>query len=180
MKKILFAAMMLLGGMMITQGTSAQVRVGVNINIGDQPPWRAPGYDYVEYYYLPDIECYYDVPHRQFIYMDGGNWIFSSSLPYRCHDYDLYNGYKVVVNRPYAYRYHNDYRVRYPRRTVYVQNNYYRDNNRWDNNRRDNNRWDNNRNDNRWNRNDRRDNDRRDNDRHDNGRHGGWGRGRRG
>lgn len=187
MKKILFAATMLLGGIMISQNTNAQVRVGVNINIGDQPPWRAPGYDYVEYYYLPDIECYYDVPRRQFVYLDGGNWMYSSSLPFWCRDYNLYNGYKVVVNRPYAYRYHNDYRVQYPRRTTYYQNNYYRrndnyyrrDNNQWDNNRRDNNRWDNNRNDrrnnDRWD-NNRRDNDRRDNDRHDNGRH----RGRRG
>ena len=194
MKKILFAATMLLGGIIISQSTNAQVRVGVNINIGDQPPWRAPGYDYVEYYYLPDIECYYDVPRRQFVYLDGSNWMYSSSLPYWCSDYNLYSGYKVVVNRPYAYRYHNDYRVRYPRRTTYYQNNYYRrdnnnyyrrddnyyrrDNNQWDNNRRDdnyyrrdNNQWDNNRRDNnRWddNRNDRRNNDRWDNNRRDN------------
>lgn len=175
MKRILFAAMMVLGGIMISQSANAQVRVGVNINIGDQPPWRAPGYDYVEYYYLPDIECYYHVPRRQFVYMDGGNWIYSSSLPYPYRDYNLYSGYKVVVNRPDAYRYHNNYRVQYPRRVQYYPpSNYYRrdnnhhDNNRWDNNRRDDNRRDNNR----WDRNDRRD----DNRGHDNGRH----RGRRG
>lgn len=185
MKRILFAAMMVLGGIMISQGTNAQVRVGVNINIGDQPPWRSPGYDYVEYYYLPDIECYYHVPRRQFVYMDGGNWMYSPSLPYQYRDYNLYNGYKVVVNRPDAYRYHNNYRVQYPRRIQYYPNYVYRrDNNRWDNNRRDDNRWDNNRrdnnrrDDNRWDRsNNRRDNDRRDDNRgHDNGRH----RGRRG
>ena len=35
------------------------------------------GYDYAEYYYLPDIEAYYYIPRRQFVYMAGGHWVFS-------------------------------------------------------------------------------------------------------
>lgn len=30
-------------------------RVSVNINIGSQPAWGPVGYDYVDYYYMPDI-----------------------------------------------------------------------------------------------------------------------------
>jgi hypothetical protein len=105
MKNRLIAAGFLLGSFIIGQKSEAQVRVGVNINIGDQPSWRAQGYDYVEYYYLPDIECYYHVPRRQFIYLSNGRWVFAASLPVRYRSYDLHAGYKIVINRPHAYRY---------------------------------------------------------------------------
>jgi hypothetical protein len=92
---------------------SAQVRVNVNVNIGSQPRWGPYGYNYVEYYYLPDIETYYYVPSRQFIYLSGGHWVFSYSLPPRYSRYDLYSGYKVVVNEPRAYRHFHRHRVNY-------------------------------------------------------------------
>jgi hypothetical protein len=56
------------GGSMICTPASAQVRV--NINIGSQPVWGPVGYDHVDYYYLPDIETYYYVPTRQFVYFN--------------------------------------------------------------------------------------------------------------
>jgi len=93
--------------------TKAEAQVRVNINIGSQPVWGPVGYDHVDYYYLPDIESYYYVPTRQFIYLSGGNWVFSSGLPPAYRTYNLYSGYKVVVNRPKAYIYHDTYRVKY-------------------------------------------------------------------
>ena len=113
MKKMLLGAALILTSLAFTNKTEAQVRVGININIGDQPSWRAPGYDYVEYYYLPDIQSYYYVPRHQFVYLSNGRWIFSASLPARYRGYDLYGGYKVVINRPHAYRYYEEDRVRY-------------------------------------------------------------------
>lgn len=115
MKKLLIGAGLVLLSLGFAQKTEAQIRFGIHINIGDQPSWRVPGYDYVEYYYLPDIECYYNVPRHQFIYPSNDRWVFSSSLPYRYRDYDLYNGYKVVVNRPNAYNYFEEHRLRYGR-----------------------------------------------------------------
>ena len=92
---------------------SAEAQVSVNINIGAQPVWGPVGYDYAEYYYLPDIECYYYVPRRQFIYMSNGRWEFSYSLPYRYRNYDLYRGYKVVMNEPRPYMHYRNDRVTY-------------------------------------------------------------------
>lgn len=92
---------------------SAKAQINVNINIGSQPLWGPTGYDYAEYYYLPDIESYYYVPKRQFVYLDGGRWIFSTALPARYNNYDLYNGYKVVINRDRPYLNFNDDRVKY-------------------------------------------------------------------
>lgn len=92
---------------------SAQLRVNVNINIGNQPEWGPSGYDYVDYYYMPDIEVYYNVPSRQFVYFNDGHWVFVSSLPVRYGNYNLYNGYKVVINEPRPYLQHTTYKIKY-------------------------------------------------------------------
>lgn len=95
----------------ITADAQAQVRV--TVNIGTQPEWGPTGYDRVDYYYLPDIETYYYVPQHQFIYLDAGRWVFAASLPARCSGYDLYRGYKVVINDPRPWMRHDVYRARY-------------------------------------------------------------------
>ena len=66
MKKF-FLVLLVAIGSIISKPASAQV--SVSINIGSQPTWGPVGYDYVEYYYLPDIETYYYVPRRQFVYI---------------------------------------------------------------------------------------------------------------
>jgi hypothetical protein len=110
MKQVLLLTSLFLTMMVVKP---AQAQVSVQINIGSQPQWGPDGYDYVDYYYLPDIEAYYYVPTRQFIYLEGNQWIFASNLPYRCRDYDLYSGYKVVINGRDPYRNHWEHRRRY-------------------------------------------------------------------
>lgn len=112
MKKIILVLAIMTAGIFSSQ-TSAQVRLNVNINIGDQPRWGPSGYDYVDYYYMPDIEVYYHVPRRQYVYYNGGSWVYVSSLPARYSNYDLYRGYKVVINEPRPYLQHNIYKVKY-------------------------------------------------------------------
>jgi hypothetical protein len=96
-------------------GTSATLyaQVSVNFNIGVQPIWGPTGYDYVEYYYLPDIDAYYYVPQHRFYYFERGRWIYRSSLPSRFGNYDLYNSYKVVVNEREPWRNDETYRQKY-------------------------------------------------------------------
>lgn len=114
MKKLIFIALFILAASSFKQA-GAQVRVNVNVNIGSQPNWGPAGYDYAEYYYLPDIEVYYYIPTRQFIYLSGSNWVFTYSLPSRYRSYNLYTGYKVVVNEPGAYQYYSAHKVKYAR-----------------------------------------------------------------
>lgn len=100
--------------MSITAKTAAaQLSLGVNINIGSQPVWGPVGYDRVDNYYLPDIDVYYNVPKRQYVYFDRGQWIFAGALPSRYSNYDLYKGYKVVINEDRPYRNAAVYRVKY-------------------------------------------------------------------
>ena len=91
---------------------SMQSQVSINVNLGVQPSWGPVGYSSVDYYYLPDVQSYYDVRASQFIFLNGGTWIRSSNLPKQYRYYDLNRGYKVVLNdyhgtKPYSqYKYH--------------------------------------------------------------------------
>ncbi|MEP7277505.1 MAG: hypothetical protein ABI813_02580, partial [Bacteroidota bacterium] len=111
MKKILLLTTVIAGSMLVYKPAAAQFHA--SINIGVQPAWGPSGYDYAENYYLPDVEAYYSVPRHQFIYFDGGRWVFSSSLPGRYGNYDLYSGYKVVLNERDPWLHFNDNRSRY-------------------------------------------------------------------
>lgn len=95
-------------GIMILLTSIVKAQVSVNINIGSPPPWGPIGYTDVHYYYLPDVEAYYDIQSSMFIYYVGGSWIHRSFLPSYYRNYDLYSGYKVVMtdyrgNTPYIY-----------------------------------------------------------------------------
>ena len=76
--------------------------VGQNqgMTYGTPPPW-APNNDnfgQVNYYYLPDIECYYDLRNREFVYIEDGSWRFSASLPSIFASFDLNNCFVVKLN----------------------------------------------------------------------------------
>jgi hypothetical protein len=80
--------------------TQAQIKTTVTL-----PDWGVSGNDNARYYYIPDIESYYDVNGQQFVYMTDGKWVKSNTQPIMYKDYDLYNGYKVVITNeiePYA------------------------------------------------------------------------------
>ncbi len=103
-------------------GPASYISVGVQYQ---NPPWAPPYYSGVRYYYLPDIEAYYDLSNRDFAYMDNGQWMFSPMLPSIYSGYDLYNGYVVALNfnvfQPWMH--HEYYVSHYPR---YYYRNFYR------------------------------------------------------
>lgn len=101
---------------------TANAQVSLNINIGAQPNWGPRGYDYVEYYYMPEVQSYYHVPTKRFVYLEGNSWVHRRNLPRVYRNYNLHSMRKVVINRPQAYLHHQEYRPRY------VQNNYRNDN----------------------------------------------------
>lgn len=105
-----------IAGLFLLVASTTQAQVSVNVNIGTPPVWGPVGYTEMEYYYLPDIEAYYDVRAAQFIYLGGGTWVRSSRLPRQYRNYDLYSGYKVVLNDYHGrtpYVYYNKHRTKY-------------------------------------------------------------------
>lgn len=91
----------------------SSAQVSINVNFGAQPLWGPVGYERAEYYFLPDIDSYYHVPSRQFIYLNNSNWVFASNPPSRYSNYNLYNGYKVVLNTPKPYLNFKSHKIRY-------------------------------------------------------------------
>ncbi|MFI5153546.1 MAG: hypothetical protein ACHQET_09450 [Chitinophagales bacterium] len=112
MKKSLLVLLMV-SFCLISNGLKAQVKVSATLNVGLQPAWGPEGYYHVEYYYLPDIDAYYFVPKHQFIYSESNKWVFAASLPSRWNSYDLYRGYKIIINEPRPYTRHSYYHVKY-------------------------------------------------------------------
>ncbi len=90
----------------------------------ENPQWAPDYYPGVRYYYLPDIEVYYDLSLREFVYLNNGQWMYSRVLPPVYSYYDLYSGFVVVLNRN-VYRpwmHHQFYISNYPR---YYYHDYY-------------------------------------------------------
>jgi len=126
MKKLIVFAML---GFAALSVMPAKAQVSVNVNIGSQPDWGPRGYNHVDYYYLPEVESYYYVPTRKFIYLSNGNWRHSNNLPSRYRGYNLHNGRKVVINSHRPYLKHNNYKKRYASNR-YVPVRYNNNNNR--------------------------------------------------
>ena len=116
------------GIIILVSGHSMQSQVTVNLNPGSPPSWGPAGYSAVNYYYLPDVQSYYDVRESQFIYFGQGKWIRSRNLPTQYRNYNLYNGYKVVLDdyrgsTPYTYfkshkaKYYKGYKGK-PQKTI--------------------------------------------------------------
>ena len=112
MKKIIFTAIIAISCLSLKYA-DAQVSVGVGLNISSQPDWGPTGYDHAGYYYIPDVGAYYDVNAHEYIYMENNAWVHRGFLPARYRNYDLYRGYKVVINDRDPWLRDNDYRGRY-------------------------------------------------------------------
>ncbi|HYM93507.1 MAG TPA: hypothetical protein VET23_05160 [Chitinophagaceae bacterium] len=89
------------------------------------PVWAPSYYAGVRYYYLPDIETYYDLSTHEFVYLDNGQWLFSRGLPSLYSSYNLYGGFVITLNRSVyqPWMYHQYYLSHYPR--YYYRNTYH-------------------------------------------------------
>lgn len=95
---------------------SSQAQVSVNVNVGGPPAWAPAAPVEVNYYYLPDIGVYYDVPARRYIYLNNGRWARAAVLPVRYRGYDLYHGRTVYLadyrgHKPYMH--YKEHKIKY-------------------------------------------------------------------
>lgn len=124
MKKLIFLLTMTLSGM--SQSYAQEI---AKSNLVDQPDWGPSGVAYAENYYIPDLNMYYNVPKRIYVYQRNGRcytgtetsnsyqysgtWFVSDKLPMACSGYNLYRAYKVVINTPEPWRNHSYYLSHY-------------------------------------------------------------------
>jgi hypothetical protein len=112
MKKSIFIAAIIFSCLSI-KVADAQISVSLGVNIGSQPDWGPVGYDHADYYYMPDINAYYEVPTHRYVYYENNVWVHRTYLPARYSNYDRYHGYKVVVNERNPWERNDIYRTRY-------------------------------------------------------------------
>jgi hypothetical protein len=123
---LVLASTLLLAGVVASQ-------LSVSVHTGTSPSWGPAGYNEVRYYYLPEIETYYDVQTSRFIYLSGNRWVHRASLPPRYRHYNLRNGYKVVIQNYHGqapYQHFKAHRAKYGKkyRGEEQQRNGYRNN----------------------------------------------------
>lgn len=96
--------------------TSTQAQVSVNVNLGTPPVWAPANAVASQYYYLPDVDMYYDVPAQRFLYVKNGKWVRAERLPARYSGYNLRSGTVVYLTdyrgtTPYVF--HKNHKVKY-------------------------------------------------------------------
>ena len=87
-----FTGAALLGALALLAAPAAQAQVRIGITVGT-PAW-GPQVPYgTQYYYLPEIDGYYDLYNQQYIVFQDGYWV---PLP-ELYGYDPYQFHPVVV-----------------------------------------------------------------------------------
>ncbi len=149
--KIMKAIKMAVVAMVCMAAASVQAQVSINVNIGSAPVYHAPRYEapvyeepvcevpvraQFDYYFLPEINAYYDVHHTEYIYLERGNWVRSRRLPVAYCNFDVRRARTIVINdyhgsRPYDN--YNRHRVQYCKPLPKGRSYQYRENNRYNN-----------------------------------------------
>lgn len=107
MKLLLKSAFLLAMGLLAyTAPAQAQVQIQVGIN---QPYWGPPVPQGVQYYYIPEIDGYYDLYNQSYLFFDPlyGAWVSSPVLPRAYAGYDPRFFHPVVIQyvgrQPWGY-----------------------------------------------------------------------------
>lgn len=103
----------------------AQIKVDVNVGTPTIPTW-GPAVTTQQYYFLPEIDTYYDIRNSQYVYLNNGNWIRSKNVPGRYKNYNFRSG-KVIVLNDYKgrspYINYNNHKIKYKKNQVRFQGN---------------------------------------------------------
>jgi hypothetical protein len=111
--------------LMLITACDTPLHISTNAYNYENPAWAPPYYSGARYYYLPDIEAYYDMSNRDFVYLDHGQWLFSPSLPSVYASFDLFDCFIIVLdfNVFQPWQHHQYYVSHYPR---YYYHSFYR------------------------------------------------------
>lgn len=78
----------------------AQIKVDVNIGtptVVTTPVW-GPIVTTEQYYFLPEIDTYYDIRNAQYLTLNNGTWVRTRNVPARYRTYNFNTGKVIVIN----------------------------------------------------------------------------------
>ena len=127
-------ALLTLGG--VALAPAAQAQISVNFNLG-RPAWGPALPAGAEFYYIPEVGGYYDVPTKEYVVQRNGKWTRTRTL----NGYNTANFHPVVVKdggrQPWTH--YDQHRKQYPNRGGNNQNQGNNNNNGRGNDHNDNN-----------------------------------------
>jgi hypothetical protein len=137
MKKVHFLILTVV--MLFVAKSNAQL--SVNISLGNQPHQHNDYYydDNVDYYFLPEIQAYFDNRTGVYVYFNAGSWVRSRYLPDYCRNYDINRGERIPIS--YKGNSPHDYFYSHKKRYCYNESRRDYDNERDNNDRRENQRY---------------------------------------
>ena len=97
MKLLLKTALVALLGLLVLGNAptvQAQVRVGVQLGTPGWGPQVGPN---MQYYYIPELNAYYDLYNQAYLFFDGYNWVSSYALPPAYAGIDPYQFHPVPL-----------------------------------------------------------------------------------
>lgn len=131
MKKLVLLSAIAISGLFYNTA-NAQIRIHLGINLFPHHVYVRPAVvevqpapvvytdnvpaDYSnddDYYYLPDVNAYYNVAQQCYYYNDGDNWISAAYLPGEYRNYDWMHARKFEVRAPRPYLHNDLYMNRY-------------------------------------------------------------------
>jgi len=131
MKKLVLLSAIAISGLFYNTA-NAQIRIHLGINLFPHHVYVRPAVvdvqpapvvyqdngpaDYDnndDYYYLPDVNAYYNVAQQCYYYNDGDNWISCAYLPGEYRNYDWMHARRFEVRAPRPYLHNDLYMGRY-------------------------------------------------------------------
>jgi hypothetical protein len=106
---------LVIAGLALIIAGTIEAQVSVTITPPSWGPAEAPG---IRFYFIPDIDVYFDVNTGEYIYISNGAWIHARELPPEYRDYDLYGAYKVPLRDYHGespWEKHDDHHKAYPK-----------------------------------------------------------------
>ena len=95
-------------GLVFVLSGAIHAQVSVDLHLGNPPAWGPAEASDSRYYYLPDIQMYYDRSSSNYIYLSHHKWVHTTYVPAAYRNYDFYGAYKVSLKdyrgeRPYEH-----------------------------------------------------------------------------
>lgn len=115
----------------------SNAQISINVNLGSRPQYHDRYENQVRYYFLPEIEAYFDIQAGIYIFNGSRGWVRSNYLPEYCSNYDVNRGYRVALtyigNTPYSdFNFHKQKYYRENHRNYRAE--YYHSRNNYNNN----------------------------------------------
>jgi hypothetical protein len=75
----------------------ANAQLSVSLNLSSRPQYHNRYVNESRYYFLPEIEAYFDIQANLYIFNSPRGWVRSAYLPEYCRNYNINRGQRIAL-----------------------------------------------------------------------------------